>query len=198
MCQTGFRAGNPIFIEKHPLFLQILDVMHKKLFTKTNQPRLKLPINEKEKFTALTGWLILTGMFVYTAASYGLLPESIPTHFGPSGTPDNFGGRGSIWVLPVISFILTLLMTVLMRYPHTFNYMNTITEENAEYQYRLARMMLMSLAIYINLLFFMLQHSTIQVALGKSQGLDMYTMLFAMAGNLVILIVYLIKSGQGK
>lgn len=176
--------------------MQFLAIMLKKLFAKTNQPKVDLPINEKEKFTALAGWLILTGMLVYTAVSYGALPESIPTHFGPSGAPDSFGGRGSIWALPVISFALTLLMTILMRYPHTFSYMITITTENAEYQYRLARMLLMWLAIYINLLFFMLQHSTIQVATGASQGLDMYTLLFAMAGNLVILIVYLVKSGQ--
>lgn len=196
MCQKGNQTILPIFVEKYHGFLQIWPVMLKKLFAKTNQPRLQLPINEKEKFTALAGWLLLTGMFVYTAVSYGSLPESVPTHFGPAGTPDDFGGKGSIWALPLVSFVLTLLMTVLMRYPHTFSYMITITDQNAEYQYRLARMLLLSLAIYINLLFFMLQHSTIQVATGASKGLDMYSMLFAMAGNLVILIVYLVKSGK--
>ncbi len=176
--------------------MQILDVMLKKLFTKTNQPRLKLPINEKEKFTALTGWLILTGMLVYTGVSFGTLPESIPTHFGPSGAPDDFGGKWTIWTMPLIAFLLTVMLTLLTRYPHTFNYLTIITEENAEYQYRLARMLMHWLTIFVNLLFFLIQHSTIQVAFGKSEGLDMYTMLFAMAGNLVILIVYLVKSGQ--
>ncbi|MBV6514347.1 MAG: hypothetical protein FMNOHCHN_03966 [Ignavibacteriaceae bacterium] len=178
--------------------MQISGIMLKNIFSKSNQPKLDLPINEKEKFTAIAGWLMLTGMLVYTGVSFGSLPESIPTHFGPSGTPDDFGGKWSIWIMPLIAFLLTAMLTLLTRYPHTFNYLITITPENAEYQYRLARMLLYWLTIFINLLFSLIQHSTIQVAFGQSEGLDMYTMIFAMLGNLVILIVYLIKSGQGK
>lgn len=178
--------------------MQISDIMLKNIFSKSNQPKLNLPINEKEKFTAIAGLLILTGMIAYTAISYSALPETIPTHFDGSGTPDGFGGKWTIWMMPFIAFLLTVMLVLLTRYPHTFNYLITITPENAEYQYRLARMLMLWLAIFVNLLFFLIQHSTIQVAFGRSEGLDMYTLLFAMAGNLVILIVYLIKSGQGK
>ncbi|MEM6783240.1 MAG: SdpI family protein [Bacteroidota bacterium] len=46
-------------------------------------------------------WLVLALPFVFTAAVWPLLPETVPVHWGVSGKPDDFAAKGArlFWVL---------------------------------------------------------------------------------------------------
>ena len=48
--------------------------------------------------------LLVFSIFFYTFYYYGKLPEVIPTHFNAAGTPDSWGPKGTIIILPVLSF----------------------------------------------------------------------------------------------
>jgi uncharacterized membrane protein len=113
---------------------------------------------------------MLTMLYV-TIKSWPLLPETIPHHFGVSGKPDAWSGKWILWLLPGISLVLYVGLTILGRYPHVYNYLWPITEKNAAAQYHLARTMIVALKAEIILLFAYLQQQTIQVALGKAGGL---------------------------
>ncbi len=52
---------------------------------------------------------------IVAAITYPYLPEQIPIHFSFDGTPDNYGGRAFIFVLPLISFACTAMAAYL---PH--------------------------------------------------------------------------------
>lgn len=101
--------------------------------------------------------------------SWNSLPETIPLHFGLSGKPDGWGNKITIWLLPVLAVGLEILLTVVGRYPHTWNYPVPITEENARAQYVIGRSLLTwmkaELSVHLTLLLWL----QVQVAVGKAQ-----------------------------
>ena len=50
------------------------------------------------------------------------LPARIPTHFNASGQPDGWGAPGMLWVIPLIATVIYLLMSLVSRYPSSFNF----------------------------------------------------------------------------
>jgi uncharacterized membrane protein len=113
----------------------------------------------------------ILAMLIHSVAAYSHLPERIPVHFNAAGEPDEYGEKGMIWLLPVISILTYLLMTIINRFPHTFNYLVNITEANARYHYRTATRMIRTLKAVMMALLAYIHYATIQMALGKMQGL---------------------------
>jgi uncharacterized membrane protein len=83
---------------------------------------------------------------------YPELPEEIPTHFNAKGAADGYGASWNIFLLPAISLVMSAGMAVLARYPHQFNYMSTITAENAPFEYKRARVMIRVLNVMTGIL----------------------------------------------
>ena len=68
-------------------------------------------------------WKMLLMPFIYAAVAWNSLPNQIPTHWGISGQPDDWGGKISILLMPVISLSVYLLFTVLPKLdPRKINY----------------------------------------------------------------------------
>ncbi|MGH7596447.1 MAG: DUF1648 domain-containing protein [bacterium] len=146
--------------------------MAKTAFVKpSGGPVLQIPKSSLEIGLETAAALGLLTMAFVMIKSWPLLPETIPHHFGVSGKPDAWGGKGILWLLPGISLMLYVGLTILRRYPHIYNYPWPITEQNAATQYHLARTMIGAFKAEIVLIFVYLQWQTIQVALGKAEGL---------------------------
>jgi hypothetical protein len=135
------------------------------------RPVLNLPRPLLDNLLEVVAVAGLLGMLLMVWAYWPELPVRLPTHFGLSGQPDAWGGRGSFWFLPIVGVFLYALMMVVYRYPQFCNYPVQLTEANVERQYRLARSMLQWLKAEILWLFWYLEWQTIQVGLGKSGGL---------------------------
>lgn len=58
---------------------------------------------------------------VYVALIYLRAPETIPTHFGPSGMPHAFGHKSKMLILCAIVFIVSACMMVGAYFPHSIN-----------------------------------------------------------------------------
>jgi len=63
---------------------------------------------------ALPGVLVLVTVYL-AVTNYPGLPELIPTHFGPNGTPDSWGKKSffNIFSLPILQFSLYALLAAL-------------------------------------------------------------------------------------
>ena len=89
---------------------------------------------------ALIGFLLSIGLVIYGSIN---LPETVPTHVGPSGGIDSYGSK---WVLLAVlllsNVLLYALCTITNRYPYIFNYPVIVTEENAPRLYPIAQRML--------------------------------------------------------
>jgi uncharacterized membrane protein len=129
-----------------------------------SRPVLHLPRTPFEKLLeALTalGIIILIAMTVW---GYFALPAVIPTHYGFSGAPNAYGGKGSLLPMPIVAICLAVLLTVLIRYPRRYDYRWPITAENALRQYSLARLLLLWITLEMVWMFCGLQGLIIQSA----------------------------------
>lgn len=103
-----------------------------------NRPILPIPRSPSAavlEIVAVAGTVLSVALLVQ---SWKALPPVIPVHFGISGKPDGWGAKPTLWLFPALSAAIYVGLTVLSRFPHTFNYPVPITEENALQQYRLA------------------------------------------------------------
>ena len=161
-------------------------------------PKLKIEPIKLWSYINYTCIFIILFSLVYTYLSYSELPDQIPIHYNAKGEVNSYGDKSIIWLLPISSILNYILLTVLSRYPHTFNYTVKITEKNAESQYAIAIEMMVLLKLSIVLFFGYLTYVTIQIAIGSREGIGLFStvaLLLAIAG---ISIRSFIKSYESK
>jgi uncharacterized membrane protein len=107
-----------------------------------NQPKLDLPITQTAKTLEIAGFLLLLSLWITAFVLYVSSPDIIPVHFNLAGAADRYGSKTSLFLTAGIGTFLYLLLTVINRYPHAFNYLVTINAQNATEQYRKATTML--------------------------------------------------------
>lgn len=57
----------------------------------------------------LKTWVVVVAAFVIAIAGIILMPDTIPTHFGPDGTPDTWGTKFSVFLYPVVVLVITAM-----------------------------------------------------------------------------------------
>lgn len=159
------------------------------------RPKLKLPWTKTEKWFETIALIGLWGPILLLGYYWNNLPDSIPQHYNFAGEVDAWGDKSTLLLLIGINAILWLGLTILSRYPHIYNYLTEITEQNAPRQYQLARQLIIFVKAVVTLLFFGITWHIIMTALGHTYplwpiiGLPV-TAIFAS------LPVYLVRAGQ--
>jgi len=122
--------------------------------------------------------------FYLVVTAYPVLPEKVPTHFGPSSTPDAWGPKSYILVIPFVQIGLYTLMTVLtlfmvkstnpMRFvnlPISKTRIQVLDEYWIENIRKVVVRDVFSLKAVIMAMLTYLVYITIQVAMGNCEGL---------------------------
>lgn len=104
--------------------------------------------------------------------SWSSLPERIPHHFDAAGTPDRWGGKWILILLPAVAVLFYAGLALVAAHPRVWNWPVKITPENADRQYRIGRSMLSWLKVETVWLFLIITWSTISVARGAATSLD--------------------------
>lgn len=162
-----------------------------------SRPHLDLPWTGLEKVLeviALAGWL---GTLVLVGLNWQTLPEQIPRHYNFVGEVDAYGGKSTLLLLPLVGSVLWAGMTVLSRYPHIYNYLVEITEQNAARQYRLARRLIISLKAIIALLFLGITWQIIEAAHGVTYAI-LPLVAIPVGLILIISVVHVVCSLRGR
>ncbi len=79
------------------------------------------------------------------------LPARVPTHFGASGRPDEWGSKMAFLAVPIIGTLTYVLMTVISQFPKLMN-SPWLTPGNEQRQYEISRHMLLWMKLWIGLL----------------------------------------------
>ena len=161
------------------------------------RPVLKLhykPIDFIFEFFALAAIIF---MWSYCFYHYSSLPKIIPVHFGSDGHADGFVSKKTIFFLPILVTLITLLLRFLNRYPHKFNYMAEITEANAERQYLMATRLIRYLQFILSLLFSYILITEIKGAYAKNYQLGIEFVFLIIAATFVP-VVYTVYSSLVK
>lgn len=157
----------------------------------SDRPRIKPEKEPVDFLLEITGLIAVIAFIVITAISYKGLPGRIPTHFNGSGQPDNYGGKGMIWLLPCITVVMYAGLSIINLFPYNFNFPVNITEENAPRLYRHAMRSIRILNLLLVLLFSYLTWQTIALSGGKSDGLG-FLFLPVTIFAIMIFILYMV------
>jgi len=162
--------------------------------TSEERPKLKIQLTPTDQFFELLGWGLLLALWIWTGTSYSSLPDSIPTHFNATGEADGFGRKASIIGLPLIATLLYVGLTVLNRFPHSFNFPTPITPDNALKQYTNATRMIRYLKLILVLVFAGISFQTIQQANGTGEGLGFWFLPLTLVLVFMPLVYFVVNS----
>ena len=135
------------------------------------RPKANIPESGLEKVLEIISIILIMVVSVYTVITWRSLPAMVPTHFDFLGQPDDYGPKTSMLLLPGVTLLLYILITVASYFPHAFNYLVKITEENHIRQYTLAKKFLAVLRFEFCLVFSYLNIAGILTAKGVMKGL---------------------------
>lgn len=161
------------------------------------RPRIKVELKGTDRLIEALCIGLLVGFWVFAWHAYSTMPDIIPTHFDASGKPDAEGSRSTIWIMPAIASVSYVLLTLLNRVPHIFNYPVRITEGNAAFQYRNATRMIRVMNLVLIVTFFIIGVIMYRVAMGKMEGTGTAIILVVMILPIVPVLYYLIKARKG-
>lgn len=171
----------------------------KSLFKKKmepDRPKIRPEMSPADWMIEAIAFLLLFALAGYTIYWFQRLPETIPSHFNLRGEIDGYGSRGSLWFLPAVALFIWLLMTIINRFPHTFNYLKTITPENAPRQYLLATRFIRITKGIVIAIFFLIESMMVRGATVKDPGPFPLLMVVIIGVTFIPLIIYLIASAK--
>jgi uncharacterized membrane protein len=142
-------------------------------------------------------------VWIVCGALYGAsrLPERVPIHFDMAGHPNGWGSPSTFLVLPFVTVAVYLLLTIVARFPASFNYAGVeVTNENRPRLQALTINMLAWTKMEMVCTFLWVQWATIQAA--RHMVAPSLPALIAPLGVLFItvawFIVAMLKAGRSK
>jgi uncharacterized membrane protein len=162
------------------------------------RPKLTIERTPTETALEILSVLGLLLSYYFLLSSWSSLPDKIPTHFGFDGAPDAWGSKMTLLLMPILATVIFAILTVLSRFPHTYNYPWRLTEQNAERQYRLARMLLTAVKMEVIYLFAYIEYGTIRTALGNADGLGSLVPSFILIALFGTVAFYFVKAWQSR
>ncbi|TJY36351.1 DUF1648 domain-containing protein [Pontimicrobium aquaticum] len=137
----------------------------------TKRPRIKVPFETVDIIIEIIAITLLILMWSYTIVNYFELPDTIATHFNEAGEPDGFGGKQTVWIIPIIATVMYIGLFILNKYPHMHNYMVNITEENALKNYKFSTRIVRVVNFLCALLMTYITYMIVASAFGKQFNL---------------------------
>lgn len=118
-------------------------------------------------YTFVLNWiclLILIGSAIYLVFNWGSIPDRIPCHYNAMGEIDRWGNKVELLILPAISWMTYIGLSVIERFPSVWNTGVKVTAENRERIYPIILNMIVTLKLVTTSIFVFL---SINSALAK-------------------------------
>jgi uncharacterized membrane protein len=157
------------------------------------RPILKIPHSNLERILEVIAIASIIIQIAMLTAYWSRMPQRIVTHIGIDGRPDRWGGRGELLVLPIISVVLYVLFTTLSKFPHIFNYIVDINEENAKYQYSNARTLMIAIKSEMLIFFTVFQYSSLMDALNRKSHFGQFALPIIFIITIFGTLIYFIR-----
>ena len=148
-----------------------------------------------KRILELVGGCLLLIMVLIPIFYWSILPNQIPTHFGFTGQPDDYGPKSEIWSTASVGLLLYILLAFLpgliRRFPKMVNWPLSLTEQNQAYQTRIIESMLRWLRVCLALTFAYIVFMTVRVAQGQSSSLGMWFLLIDLIVIPIVIFTHL-------
>ena len=114
---------------------------------------IKIKRNALDVVETIVSLVSLVGVVVYLILMWSRIPAQVPAHYNAAGEVNRWGSRSGLILLPIISWLLYGLITLIERYPQVWNTGVTVTEQNRERVYRTLKNMIAVIKMLVLLLF---------------------------------------------
>jgi Protein of unknown function (DUF1648) len=151
------------------------------------------------KILAVIAWAAIVALWALTVqAIYGAhpLPARIPIHFDIAGNINGWGGPRTLWLLPIIATFTGALLTLVSRYPQSFNYPVPVTPLTRPRLEAISLSMVAWLRVELASLFLWIQYAIIRSARTGKNALSLLLLLFAIACVLATVIAHIVASAR--
>ena len=133
---------------------------------------------------------IVSAMIIVSVLLFSKLPETIPSHYNVVGEIDGYSGRISVFILPIVCLLVVYLpLTILQRFPNTYNFPVKVTEENAEILYTMGVRVIRCLKLLAIIIFALLLAETLLCAFNIQHGKFVFWILYGIDITLFPLIL---------
>lgn len=162
------------------------------------QPKLDIPLKRIDIILEVGSLILLGVLWYFVIDNYNALPEKIPSHFNIRGEVDGYGSKSSLFILPTIASMLFIGLTVLSRFPHSFNYPVKISSTNAINQYSISLRLLRILKFVILMVFLMISWMTIRTAGATDYAHSQWMLPMVLALIFLPIFIYLVLAYKYK
>jgi hypothetical protein len=114
----------------------------------------------------------------------------IPVHYDLNGEVDGWGGRNSLWIMPLIVLGVYIGLSIVEKYPKAINYPCKVTEQNATYIHRMGVQLMRHIKLFSTLLSAYMNNFAYAVAMGKCSGSSNFIIVLLIAGLCLSAVIY--------
>jgi uncharacterized membrane protein len=161
-------------------------------------PKLHASVRPIDWLIEVIAVIMLLCTIAYTLLEFNSLPDRIPRHFDAAGSPDGFGNKGVILVMPMINTFVFIIITFAQRVPHIHNYLVKLTAENISRQYQNSIDMLRCIRFVTTIQLSYITFATVETALGRMNGLGTFFIPVTLVFIFSVLIFFVIRSYRLK
>jgi len=123
----------------------------------------------------------------------------IPVHFNLAGEVDGWGDSSVLWIMPPIALLLYIGLSIAQKHPKICNYPCRITEQNADYLYKMGVQLIRHIKVSVVLMFAFVSNDIYAVAIGKSSSPNLFIIgIFTGIITLLPIIIYIRKMCRYK
>lgn len=162
------------------------------------QPKIRVELTEAdqvlEAMAALGVALSVTALLTY----WHRIPSRVPVQFNFYGKPTEWGPKNALLLLCGLVVLSYLLITILNRFPHAFNYLVPITEKNARRQYAIATRSIRWLKLELVWGYGYLLAACIRTSLNPSSHLSPWFMPVLLGAVFITLAVMIVGSYRAR
>ena len=114
---------------------------------------IKIERNALDILEKIVSLLCLIGVVVYLILSWNTIPDKIAAHYNAAGEVNRWGNKSELIVLPIISWLMFGLITLIERFPSIWNTGVRITDDNRTEVYRLLKNLIAVVKMFVLLMF---------------------------------------------
>lgn len=164
-------------------------------FNIKDRPRHIIPLSVVDRVVEGVTAIVLLAITVIFLFRYPSVDDKVVMHYDLTGNIDRMGDKSRVFFFFGILILIYVGMTFAQRFPHSFNYLTEITEENAKRQYTTAVKMIRWLKLMMVVLFSFIILKTI-FPRDISDEFFFALIITFIAATFIQMIGYFIKSGK--
>lgn len=164
-------------------------------FNIKDRPRHIIPLSVVDRVVEGVTAIVLLAITVIFLFRYPSVDDKVVMHYDLTGNIDRVGDKSGVFFFFGILILIYVGMTFAQRFPHSFNYLTEITEENAKRQYTTAVKMIRWLKLMMVVLFSFIILKTI-FPRDISDEFFFAVIITFIAATFIQMIGYFIKSGK--